>query len=148
MFYMIGLFIDPLKCFTNSGTYLVGNLAFLIVLCVSSQHLGVIKTYVGETSWSEIEDFLWLTFSAVHVTIISISIDRFFMVVPVTSVTTPLLDERKNYGNMASLYLARGCNLSGENTGLWKWKIPQACWYLFWAYSDPVFSCYLWCNVF
>ena len=37
---------------------------------------------MGETSWSEIKDFLWLTFSAVsHVTIISISMDRFFMVV-------------------------------------------------------------------
>ena len=80
---LIGLFIDPVKCFRNSGTYFVGNLALSdCLVCLFTTFGHVIKTYVGETSWSEIEDFLWLTFSAVsHATIISISIDRFFMVV-------------------------------------------------------------------
>ena len=42
------------------------------LVCLVTTFGHVIKTCVGETSWSEIEDFLWLTFSAVpHATIIS-----------------------------------------------------------------------------
>lgn len=99
---LIGLFIDPLKCFRNSGTYLVGNLAlsdFLVCLFTTFGH--VIKTSVDETSWSEIEDFLWLTFSAVsHATIISISIDRFFMV------AYPLQHRYRMKGKIMAAWLA------------------------------------------
>ena len=79
---LIGLFIDPLKCFRNSSTYLVGNLALSdLLVCLFATFGHVIKSSADERRWSEIEDFLWLTsFAVSHATIISISIDRFFMV--------------------------------------------------------------------
>ncbi len=80
---LIAFLKDPLKCFRNSGTYLVGNLAvsdFLACLLAISRN--IIKTTADETSWSRIGDYLWIVVPTVSYTsIVVISIDRFFMVV-------------------------------------------------------------------
>ena len=51
-------------------------------MCLLATFREIIKTFVNDTSWSQIDGFLWRTFPAVSYTsIVSISVDRFLMVV-------------------------------------------------------------------
>ena len=72
---LFAFFKDPLKCFRNSGTYLVGNLAF----CDMLFSLAVV---VGASLKDEKIQF-FLQFLAVYssmFTIVSIALDRFLMI--------------------------------------------------------------------
>ncbi len=75
---LIAFLKDPLKCFRNSGTYLVMNLSIfdcLTCLFVPFSHAVII------TAWHPIFGFLvaYLAFGS-FVSILSVSIDRFLMV--------------------------------------------------------------------
>ena len=80
---LIAFLKDPLKCFRNSGTYLVGNLAVSDFLaCLLAMLRNIIETTANETSWSQIRYYLWIYVSSVsYISIVAISIDRFFLVV-------------------------------------------------------------------
>ena len=69
---------DPLKCFKNSGTYLMENLAISDLLtCLLGP---VAESLPQESYW--ILQFLWsVTLSVSIITITAISLDRFLMVV-------------------------------------------------------------------
>ena len=70
---------DPLKCFKNSGTYLVGNLAVSDLLtCL----IGPVFQYCTPTEWYwTIQPVLFAPTAVSVLTISSISLDRFLMVV-------------------------------------------------------------------
>ena len=78
---LVALIKDPLKCFRNSGTYLVANLS----LCDCLTCLFVLLFYVMEEkspSRSIVTIFLGLWFGyGSFMSIVSISVDRFLMVV-------------------------------------------------------------------
>ena len=80
---LIAFFKDPLKCFRNSGTYLVGNLAISdVIVCLLNIFRSVVETSNARpTSWSQYVDFVKYSFPGVsYASIAIISIDRFFMV--------------------------------------------------------------------
>jgi hypothetical protein len=81
---LIAFLKDPLKCFRNSGTYLVCNLAVSdFLVCSLSIIRNAFETSGIHASWSQYGgDFLWLSFPAASFgSIAAISVDRFFMVV-------------------------------------------------------------------
>ena len=77
---LIALIKDPLKCFRNSGTYLIMNLSVTdLLMCIFEIpfHLNAIVI----TGWDRVFRFLTLTSGTVSlVSIASISIDRFLLV--------------------------------------------------------------------
>ena len=77
---LIAFIKDPLKCFRNSSTFLVGNLALSdLLLCLSA--FGYYH-YREDPVWFEISQFLWRFLPSVSIlSIVSISIDRFIVVV-------------------------------------------------------------------
>ena len=80
---LIAFFKDPLKCFRNSGTYLVGNLAISdLLVCLLAILRSAIATSENDTlSRHPFGNFLWVYLPAVtYTSIVAISIDRFFMV--------------------------------------------------------------------
>ena len=78
---LVAFIKDPLKCFRNSGTYLVMNLAVSdCIMCLSIPYY-TLHTIKGMTGQQRIFGFLvrWFGMSSI-VSIGSISIDRFLMV--------------------------------------------------------------------
>ena len=77
---LVAFLKDPLKCFRNSGTYLVMNLAVSDCLtCLFAPSF--LDTDVIPSRWHRIFEFLILWFAiASFVSIASISIDRFLLV--------------------------------------------------------------------
>jgi hypothetical protein len=73
---IIALIKDPLKCFKNSGTYLVGNLAVSDFLtCLLSPFVFYVpKNWVLQFA-------VWSSVGVSNVTLASISLDRFLLVV-------------------------------------------------------------------
>ena len=73
---LIAFVKDPLKCFRNSATYLVGNLALSDM--VYNLHL---ITGVLQNVRNDVVDFLsYFSFYSSMVTIFSIALDRFLMI--------------------------------------------------------------------
>ena len=77
---LIAMFKDPLKCFRNTGTYLVANLAVSdFLVCTLATLESIIS--VNDCVWFQIDQFLLRLFPSVSfASIVSISIDRFIMV--------------------------------------------------------------------
>ena len=73
---LIAFFKDPLKCFRNSATYLVGNLAFSDML-----YSLIMMTSIAYSSKDAIVQFLiFFSFYSSMLTIFSIALDRFLMI--------------------------------------------------------------------
>ena len=79
VFLFIAFIKDPLKCFKNSGTYLVENLAVsdFLTCCIAP----FLLYFTNKWYWIYIQFITHATVSASLYTIASISIDRFLIVV-------------------------------------------------------------------
>ena len=69
---------DPLKCFKNSGTYLMANLAVSDFLAC---FFAPFWYCIPETLFWSLHFCVWTTVAVSFITIVSISLDRFLMVV-------------------------------------------------------------------
>ena len=78
VFLIVAFIKDPLKCFKNSGTYLVGNLAISdLLICLVSP-----LTHYLTSTWCSVMLFaMRVTVGVSILTIAAISIDRFSMTV-------------------------------------------------------------------
>ena len=77
---LVAFLKDPLKCFRNSGTYLVMNLAVSDCLtCLFAPSFPVMYVLPGNWYWI-FELFVWWFGTVSLVSIASISIDRFLLV--------------------------------------------------------------------
>ena len=96
---LVAFLKDPLKCFRNSGTYLVMNLAVSDCLtCLVAPFFHIWDVIPG---WQWIFEFLVLRFgTASFVSIVSISIDRFLLI------AYPIKYHIKMKGKVIILWLA------------------------------------------
>ena len=102
---LVAFLKDPLKCFRNSGTYLVMNLAVSDCLtCLFAPYFLVMHVIPG---WFWIFEFFAMWFGMVSlVSITSISIDRFLLV------TYPIKHHILMRGKVIILWLAAICIVS------------------------------------
>ena len=79
---IIAFIKDPLKCFKNSGTYLVENLAVTDVLVSLFSPLDDCCMIPKNSLWERLKEFVRISCTNVSIlTIASISLDRFFMII-------------------------------------------------------------------
>ncbi len=145
---LIAFLKDPLKCFRNSGTYLVGNLAVSDFLaCLLAMLRNIIETTANETSWSQIRYYLWIYVSSVsYINIVAISIDRFFLVV------YPL--QHRNWVKEKIMVVCLACIwlvsfiYPVKKTCFWNWRKRCLSRSRFWTHRDIIFGYNICPNIF